>query len=129
MTEHPNVSLHRKGHDAFRSGDIDTLGGLFAEDTLWHWPGRSDFGGDFRGRDVILELLGKFGQRADALEFEDREFLANDTHTTSLGHMRATRDGKTLEFDVYEVVRWRDGQVAEEWLLVGDQYAFDEFWS
>jgi hypothetical protein len=34
-----------------------------------------------------------------------------------------------LEFDLCEVVRWRDGQVAEEWLLVDDQYAYDEFWS
>jgi hypothetical protein len=129
MAEHPNVSLHRKGHDAFRSGDIDTLSGLFAEDTVWHWPGRSEFGGEFRGRDAILELLGRFGQRADALEFVDQEFLANDTHTSALSHMKATREGNTLEFDLCEVVRWRDGQVAEEWLLIDDQYAFDEFFA
>jgi hypothetical protein len=31
--------------------------------------------------------------------------------------MKMTKGDKTVEFDVCEIVRWRDGKVAEEWLL------------
>jgi hypothetical protein len=41
--------------------------------------------------------------------------------------MKMTKGDKTVEFDVCEIVRWRDGKVDEEWLLVDDQYAYDEF--
>jgi len=129
MAEHPNVSLHRRGHDAFRSGDVEALAGLFAEDTVWHWPGNSSLGGEFSGRDAVLGLLAKLGEMVDSLEFVDEDFLASDTRTVALAHMKVTRGDKTLEYDVCEVVRWRDGKVAEEWLLVDDQYAYDEFWS
>lgn len=128
MPEHRNVSLHRRGHDAFRNGDVETLAELFAEDTVWHWPGKSSLGGDFRGRAAVLELLAKLGEMVDSLEFVDEDFLASETRTVSLSHLKATRDGKTLEYDLCEVVRWQDGKVAEEWVLVDDQYAYDEFW-
>jgi len=129
MPEHPNVALHRRGHEAFRNGDVEFLSGLFAEDTVWHWPGRSPVGGEFRGRDAVLALLAKFGEMVDSLEFVDEDFLASDTRTVSLSRIEATRGGKTLAYDLCEVVRWEDGKVAEEWALVDDQYAYDEFWS
>ncbi len=31
--------------------------------------------------------------------------------------------------DLCEVVRWRDGQVIEDWGFAFDQYTYDEFWS
>lgn len=129
MPEQTNVSLHRRGHEAFRNGDVDFLADLFAEETVWHWPGNGPFGGDFHGRDAVLEMLGKFGETADSLEFTDEDFLASDTRTAALSRLKLTRGDKTLEFDACEVVRWRDGKVAEEWFLVDDQYAYDAFWS
>lgn len=129
MPEHPNVQLHRRGHDAFRNGDVETLADLFAEDTVWHWPGNGPLGGVFRGRDEVLKLLAKLGEMTDTLEFVDEDFLAGETRTVSLSHLKATRDGKTLEYDLCEVVRWEDGKVAEEWVMVEDQYAYDAFWA
>lgn len=129
MPEHPNVSLHRRGHDAFRNGDVEFLAEIFAEDTVWHWPGNGPLGGEFRGRDAVLALLAKLGEMADSVEFVDEDFLASDTRTAGLSHMKATRGDKTLEYDLCEVVRWRDGKVEEEWVFVDDQSAYDEFWS
>lgn len=129
MQDDSNVSLHRRGHDAFRNGDMDFLRELFAGDTVWHWPGRSRFGGDFRGRDAVLELLGSMAELADSIEFVDEHFLANEDRTASLSRMTVTRGDRTLEYELCEVVRWRDGKVAEEWVLVDDQYAYDDFWS
>lgn len=129
MSEHPNVSLHRRGHEAFRSGDVEFLAELFAADTMWHWPGKGPFGGDFAGRDAVLELLARFGEAVDSLELVDDDFLASDTRTASLSRVKATRGDETLEYEFCEVVRWQDGKVVEEWVLVDDQYAYDEFWS
>lgn len=129
MSDESNVALHRRGHDAFRAGDMEYLRELFTEDTVWHWPGRSPLGGEFRGRDAVLALFGKMGELADSIEIVDQDFLASEDRTASLSHVRATRGDSTLEYDLCEVVRWRDGQVAEEWVLVDDQYAYDEFWS
>lgn len=128
MATPSNAEMHRKGHDAFRTGDVETLQAMFAEDTVWHWPGRTSIGGVFRGRDNVLDLLGRLGALTDSLELVDQDFLSSDTHTASLSHVKATRNGKTLEWDACEVVRWRDGKVVEEWLLVDDQHAYDEFW-
>lgn len=129
MAEHPNAALHRQGHDAFRSGDVEFLRNLFTEDTVWHWPGKSELGGEFRGRDAVLALLGKFGDEVDSIEFVDDDFLASDTRTAGLGRMKVTKGDKTLDYEFCEVVRWEDGKVAEEWILVDDQYAYDDFWS
>lgn len=129
MLDDSNTSLHRRGHDAFRNGDMDFLRELFAEDTVWHWPGRSPLGGDFRGRDAVLELLGSMAELADSIEFVDEDFLTSDDRTASLSRMAVTRGDRTLEYELCEVVRWRDGKVAEEWVLVDDQYAYDDFWS
>ena len=38
---HPNVDLLNKGYDAFDKGDLDTVRALFAEDIVFHVPGRS----------------------------------------------------------------------------------------
>ena len=45
MSEHPNAARLRRGHEAFSSGDMDTLTELIAEDTVWHWPGKSPISG------------------------------------------------------------------------------------
>lgn len=70
------------------------------------------------------------GELADSIEFVDDDFLSSEAgRTASLGRIKATRGDRTLEYEVCEVVRWRDGRVEEEWLLVDDQHAYDEFWS
>ena len=129
MTAHPNVARHRAGHDAFRRGDVQFLSDLFSDDTVWHWPGRGPMSGDFRGKDNVLELLGRFAESCDSLDFVDEDFLASDSRTASLSRMKLVRGEKALEFELCEVVRWSQGQVVEEWLLVDDVYAYDEFWS
>ena len=55
--------------------------------------------------------------------------MATDKNTVAISKVTATRGDKTTEYKFCEVVQWRDGQVAEEWIFVDDQYAFDAFWS
>ena len=59
---HPNEALVRRGYEAFATGDMATLNELFADDIVWHVPGRSQLAGDFRGKE---EVFGNFQKVAE----------------------------------------------------------------
>ena len=41
---------------------------------------------------------------------------------------RAVRNWNSEAYSVYEVIRWRDGRISEEWAFYDDQYAWDALW-
>ena len=131
MAEHPNAELHRKGHEAFTRLDMDTLAELFAEDTVWHMPGRSQVSGDLVGREAVFGFFNKLGELSDGslAISEEHDFLGTDDHSVALFRVTAQRNNKTLESNLIEVVHWRNGQIVENWTSFEDQYAWDEFWS
>jgi hypothetical protein len=130
MAEHPDVERHRKGHDAFRSGDMEYMTEIIAEDTVWHWSGRSPISGEHVGRDAVFAVFGKLADLAgESMELEDHDFLGNDDHTVALGTTRASRGDRSLDVNHVEVCHWRDGKIVEEWWIIEDQAAADEFWS
>ena len=49
MGTQENIALVRRGYDAFSSGDMATLGQLFAEDAVWNSPGTGVISGRERG--------------------------------------------------------------------------------
>jgi uncharacterized protein len=59
MAEHSNIARIRDGYAAFAKGDFAVLNDLFAEDLLWHEPGRNQLAGDYRGRDAVYGFFGK----------------------------------------------------------------------
>lgn len=128
MVEHPNVVRHRRGHEAFRNGDMETLAEVIAENTLWHWPGRSQLGGELRGRDAVFSAFARIGELTSEMELIDLDFLASEDRTAAIGRVTATRDGRSLEYEFCEICEWEDGRVAEEWIFVRDLYAYDRFW-
>jgi len=132
MSEQSNETLHRKAHEAFSRGDMDTVTEMIAEDIVWHSPGKNLISGVFRDREAVF---GKFFAKMDDLSggtaqiAEHQGYLGNDEHSVALFRYDATRNGKTMEFRVCEVIRWRSGQVVEEWTYLDDQYQWDAFWS
>ncbi len=131
MADHPNVELLRRGHEAFASGDMTALAELIAEDTVWHWPGRSQVSGVFRGREAVFGAFTKLAELTEGTFRiqEDHDFLGTDEHGVALFRLTGTRGGKTMNVNAIEVVHVRNGQVVEEWLSFDDQYAADDFWS
>ena len=127
---HPNEELLRTGYDAFGKGDMDTIRSLFADDIVWHSPGKSPLAGDYRGVDAVLEQFGKvFELTGGTFKIEIHDILANDTHAVVLARATAERDGKRLDDKGVNVWHIKDGKVTEQWLHAGDQYASDEFFS
>jgi len=132
MSEQSNVALHRKAHEAFSKGDMDTLTEMTTEDTVWHSAGKSLISGEFRGREAVFEgFFGKMDELSGgtAKIVEHQDYLGNDERSVALFRFAATRNGKTLEVGVCEVIRWRGGQCVEEWSYLDDQSQWDALWS
>ncbi len=132
MSQLANAALHRKAHEAFSRGDMDVLGEMIAEDTVWHSPGKSLISGEFRGREAVF---GEFFAKMDELSggtakfVEHQDYFGNDERSVAVFRFAATRGDKTEEVTVCEVIRWRSGQIVEEWGYYDDQYGWDAFWS
>ena len=55
---HNNEEVVREAYAAFDAGDFEKMASLFADDPVWHVPGRSKLAGEYRGVDVIFGYLG-----------------------------------------------------------------------
>jgi uncharacterized protein len=126
---HPNEELVRKGYAAFLGGDLAALNDLFAEDIVWHAPGRNQIAGDFRGKDEVFGVFAKvFELTGGTFSLEIHDVLADDEHAVVLARATAEREGRKLDDKSVQVFHITDGKVTEQWLHPGDQYAADEFW-
>jgi ketosteroid isomerase-like protein len=127
---HPNEDLVRRGYQAFMSQDMATLGELFADDIVWHAPGRNQVSGTFRGKDEVFGTFQKVGEMTGGtFKLEIHAVLADDEHAVVLARATGQREGRTLDDNSVQVFHVKDGKVTEQWLYPGDAYANDEFWS
>ena len=127
---HPNEELVRKGYAAFGTGDMDTLGQLFAEDVVWNTPGKSQISGTRKGQQEVFELFGRIAELSGGtFSLDIHDLLANDEHAVALVTAKGSRDGKSIEDHQVHVFHISDGKVTEFWGHPTDQYAVDEFWS
>ncbi len=130
MAEHPNVALLRRGYEAFDKGDMATLTEIFAEDVVWHVPGRHPVAGVHKGRDAVFAAFAKFGQLSGGtLHLDLHALLADDEHAVALNRATAIRQGKQLNLLGADVFHVRNGKVSEFWAFSEDQRLDDEFWS
>jgi uncharacterized protein len=127
---HPNEQLVRRSYEAFAAGDLDTVRGLFAEDIVWHVPGRSSLAGDHEGRDAVLGLFGRlFELSGGTFSVEVHDAVANDEHGAAIFTCSAEREGRSLRDRQVSVYRISDGTFTEAWSHPGDLYAFDTFFA
>lgn len=127
---HPNERLLRQEYEARAGRDDTSLADLFADDIVWHVPGRSTISGDYRGKEQVMEyvrLRRELG--AGTFEIDVQDVLANDQYGLVIARGTAARKGKIWEWRAHGLYRFRDGLIAECWVLPEDQYLFDEVWS
>lgn len=127
--EHPNAALVRDLFAAFDRGDVGAVVEAFAEDAVWHVPGRSALAGDHRGREAILGFLGKaieLGRGTLSLELLD--VLASDTRAAQWRRLFAERDGRRIDVVEAIVHRIEGGRIVETHHRT-EQYPIDEFFA
>ena len=127
---HPNEELLRSEYSARARRDMDDLAELFADGIVWHVPGRSLIAGQYRGKDAVMAYVRRRQElAAGTFEIEVHDVLANNDWGLIIATGRARRAGETHEWRAHGLYRFRDGKIAECWVLPEDQYRFDEIWS
>jgi ketosteroid isomerase-like protein len=130
MADHPNAELVRRGYAAFSRGDMDTINEIFADDIVWHIPGRSPLAGDYKGKNEVFGFFGQLAERSGGtFSLDVHDILGNDEHVVAMTHEQAERGGRSLDVHGVHVWHVRDGKAVEFWGLADDVYAEDDFWS
>lgn len=130
MTEHTNAAYLRHLYEAFSAGDLDTIQSAVSDDFVLHSLGRNPVAGDYKGREGLLEFLGKsIEMTGGKFRVELERVLADDEFAVTFEHVEGSRGGRSLDVEDYSVWRFRDGQIVEMTLLTTNPYAHDEFWS
>ena len=93
-----NITLIRKGFEAFNKGDVATLKQVLSADCVQHMSGSNRFSGDHKGRDNLLEMYGEIGTLTNGtFQAVLGDVYATDHGVTAQFTSTATRDGRSLE--------------------------------
>ena len=116
MNEQENTKLVQKTYELFKSGDIETLLGMYSDDISWETPKveNSPFGGKISGREKVAEFFTTLDKHEEFSVFEPTEFIAQGDKVVVLGHSKArvksTNKELTLEFA--HIVTVADGKIS-----------------
>lgn len=126
---HPNERLLRDEYRARADRDDRSLADVFAEDIVWHVPGKNAIAGEYRGKDQVMEYIRRRRALADdTFEVTVEDVLANDEHGFVIASGSAIRDGKRKKWRAHGLYRFDEGRIAECWVFPEDQDAFDAIW-
>jgi uncharacterized protein len=127
--EHPNVTLVRKGFEAFQKGDTGWMDRHLADDVVWHVGGNSKWSGAYQGKAQVLEFFARQAQAMTGPPSVDvHGILGNDDHVVVLGTATASApDGSNTEWKYTQVFHIRDGKTTEVWGMAENDAAVDPF--
>ena len=125
-----NAAIVRQIFDAFARKEALALRGLFADEAVWHVPGRGVMAGTYRGREAIFRFLGELPkQTAGTYGSVLIDVLASDDRAAALYRARGVRDGRTLELEQVLLFRIEGSRIREVLALPSDPDAFEAFWA
>lgn len=125
-----NIDLVRGYFDALARGDLAAAGSTFADDLVWHQPGRHSLSGDHLGKPAVFTLLGAFMERSAGsfrIDQVDQLFANGDLVAATIS-FSASAGGKSMSMAGVDLMRIEAGKIAEMWLFSADQPAEDAFW-
>ena len=125
-----NATLIRNGYDAFASGDVQGALAAFAQDILWHIPGRGPLSRDYRGPAEVLGFFSHFMELSGGtFRIQVDDVLAKGERVVVLCTESAQRGGRSWSSPQVHVWTVRNGRATVFWQYQGDQQTEDEFWS
>jgi ketosteroid isomerase-like protein len=123
---HKNEQVLRDADQAQLRGDFEAFMGFFTDDVVVHVPGKSSLAGDYRGKDQFGQVFSRFSQLVE-FSFEPHAYLADDEHGVTLQKSHYKKGNETLDSDDAFVYHFRDGKIAELWVLSVETDAVDAF--
>jgi ketosteroid isomerase-like protein len=115
MAESENIDVARQGYANFKTGSISSLLDQMADDVVWQLPDIEGvaLAGTRTGRAGVAEFFSTLARDQEAIEFDPREFIAQDDKVVSLGHYkwRIKETGREFESDFVHIFTIRDGKI------------------
>ncbi len=116
MSEQENTKIVRRTYELFKSGDIETLLGMYSDDVSWETPEveNAPFGrGKISGRESVAEFFSRLDESEECLTFEPTEFIAQGNKVVVLGNFswRIKSTNKEYASDFAHVVTVTDGKI------------------
>lgn len=129
--EHPNADLVRRAHAAFKAGDHEEIGRLFAEDITWVVTGSGRASGTTKGmQNVVKNFMDIMEWTGGTYHAEPVDYLGSEDHAINLSRVSGRRpDGRTMDMDELVVFRVHDGKLVEAQHMAYDEKAWDDFFA
>ena len=129
-TADANAALIISGYDAFGRGDIRGALAVFAENILWHVPGRGPLSRDYRGHAEVLGFFERFMELSGGtFQIQIDEVFAKRDRVVVLCTETAQRGGRSWSSPQVHIWTVKDGRAIAFWEYEDDQQGEDEFWS
>jgi hypothetical protein len=116
MSEEDNIKLVQLAYDSFKTGNIETLLGTFADDIEWYTPEAEHipFGGKRHGKVQVAGVFAALDEHETVLQFEPREIFTQGNVVIALGSYQATvkSNGNTYHTEWAHVFSISDGKIA-----------------
>jgi len=130
MNEHPNVALINRMTKAVFDKDRETLAKLFTEDMTFHVRGALPRPGDHTGVDGFLGVLGSIFELTEGdVKIEQLFCIAEGSWAADWEHAVLGRHGRTLDTKNMFVYEFRDGRIADIWMICSAPTGSESFWN
>ena len=108
-----HIDEMRKRYDAFNQGDVETATELWADDFVWQGSNSTDLpgGGEHRGKEEALRVLGEAVGAWDEFDLTADEFLENGDTVVVLGHTDVKKGGESAQVPVVHIWRWEGDEI------------------
>ncbi len=106
-----NVETTKAAYDAFNSGDMATLAGMFAEDAEWLTSDELPLGGLAQGRDAIMGNFAQIPNYWSSFSVEPEEYIDGGDWVVVRGTQRATGQSGGFEAPFAHLIRIEGGKL------------------
>ena len=117
MKEQQNIALIESMFEAFAQGDVPSLLGMMASDTVWIAEGPSSipYCGEHHGTEGVIEFLTAMGSTLDNPKVISTHWAATGDVVSNSGRFSAAvkATGKSFDVPVAHIFEVRDGKVAK----------------
>jgi ketosteroid isomerase-like protein len=115
---------------AVMNGDLDLARTFVTESFEWEVMGRFAYAGRYRDVEGLQKLLnGVRDASGGTFHMTPELSFGDEDSAVVVGHVTATRAGKSLDAHNVFIVECEHGKVARGKTIPVDQYAYDEFWA
>jgi uncharacterized protein len=129
-TTEANAALIKGAYEAFARGDVAQAFAAFAENILWHVPGRGPLSRDYRGHAEVGGFFQEFMELSSGtFRIQIDDVLSKGDRVVVLCTESAQRGGRSWSSPQVHVWTVRDNHATVFWQYQGDQQTEDEFWS